>query len=115
MIGQYVRKVVAPNTRVGTIKAARFKRDHVSFLFHQDPRLVYTLPDVWMRESELEECRQLTDEQVAMINNMETGPLITFRVADDAEVVAVPHDGQWVGRILTASAISFCSRDWRGE
>jgi len=70
MIGQYVRMVVAPNTRIGTIAAARFERDHVSFLFHQDPRLVYTLPDVWMRESELEECRRLSDEQVEMINNM---------------------------------------------
>ncbi len=70
MIGQYVRMVAAPNTRMGTIKAARFERSHVSLLFHQDPRLVYTLPDVWMQEAELEECRRLTDEQVAMINNM---------------------------------------------
>ena len=71
MIGQYVRMVAAPNTRIGIIKAARLQRDNVSFLFHQDPRLVYTLPDVWMQESELEECRRPTDEQVAMINNME--------------------------------------------
>jgi len=71
MIGQYVRMVAAPNTRIGTIKAARFEKDHASFLFHQDPRLVGTLPDVWLQESELEECRGLTDEQVAMINNME--------------------------------------------
>jgi hypothetical protein len=46
MIGQYVRIVTAPNTRIGTIKAARFDRERVSFLFHQDPRLAYTLPDV---------------------------------------------------------------------
>jgi hypothetical protein len=71
MIGQHVRMVAVPNTRIGTIKAARFERDHVSYLFHQDPRLVYTLPDVWMQDSELEECRRLTDEQVAIINNME--------------------------------------------
>jgi hypothetical protein len=71
MIGQYVRIAAAPNTRIGTIKAARFDRDHTSYLFHQDPRLIYTLPDVWMQESELEECKRLTDEQVAIINNME--------------------------------------------
>ena len=71
MIGRYVRMVAAPNTRIGIIKAARFERDQVSYLFHQDPRLAYTLPDVWMQESELEECRGLTNEQVAMINNME--------------------------------------------
>jgi hypothetical protein len=70
MIGQYVRIVVAPDTRIGTIKAARFDRDHASFLFHQDPRLVYTIPDVWMQDSELEECSRPTDERVSMINNM---------------------------------------------
>jgi hypothetical protein len=70
MIGQYVRMVVAPNNRMGTIRAACFKKDHVVLLFHQDPRLASTLPDVWMQEAELEECRRLTDEQIAMINNM---------------------------------------------
>ena len=70
MIGQYVRMVATPNTRIGTIKAARFDRDHASFLFHQDSRLVYTLADVWMQDSELEECSPPTDEQVAMINDM---------------------------------------------
>jgi hypothetical protein len=70
MIGQYVRMVAAPNTRIGTIKAARFDSDHVSFLFHQDVRLMFVLPDLWMSDSELEECTRPTDEQVAMINNM---------------------------------------------
>ncbi len=70
MIGQYVRIVATPNTRIGTIRAARFDRDHASFLFHQDSRLKYTLPDVWMQDFELEECSRPTDEQVAMINNM---------------------------------------------
>jgi hypothetical protein len=70
MIGQYVRMVAAPNTRIGTIKAARFDRGRARFLFHQDPRLNFALPDLWMRDFELEECRQPTDEQVAMINNM---------------------------------------------
>jgi len=70
MIGQYVRMVAAPNTRIGIIKAARFDRDHTSFLFHQDPRIKFVFPDLWMRDSELEECRRPTDEQVAMINNM---------------------------------------------
>jgi hypothetical protein len=70
MIGQYVRMVAAPNTRIGTIKAARFDRDHVSFLFHQDSRITFALPDLWMGDSELEECRRPTDEEVAMINNM---------------------------------------------
>ena len=70
MIGRYVRMVVAPNTRIGTIAAARFDRDHASFLFHQDPRIEHKLPDVWIRDSEIEECPQPTEEEVAMINNM---------------------------------------------
>ena len=70
MIGQYVRMVVAPNTRLGTVRATRFDKDHVSYLFEQDPRLVFTLPDVWMQDCELEECRRPTDEQVAAINNL---------------------------------------------
>jgi hypothetical protein len=70
MIGQYVRMVAAPNTRIGIIKAARFDKEHAILLFHQDPRLVNTLPDVWMQESELEECGRPTDEQVAMINDL---------------------------------------------
>ena len=70
MIGQYVRMVVAPNTRIGTIKAARFDKDHASFLFHQDPRLVFRLPDVWSQASEVEECKPPTDEQVERINEV---------------------------------------------
>jgi hypothetical protein len=70
MIGQYVRMVVAPNTRIGTIKAARFDQGHISFLFHQDPRLVFQLPDVWLQSSEVEKWRRPTDEEVERINEM---------------------------------------------
>ena len=70
MIGKYVRMVIAPNTRMGTVKAARFDRDHVSFLFQQDARFADTFPDVWLPDSELEECARPTDEQVAATNNM---------------------------------------------
>lgn len=71
MIGRYVRMVVAPNTRMGTIEAARFDRERASFLFRQDPRIDFKLPDVWIRDSEVEECARPTDEEVALINNME--------------------------------------------
>lgn len=70
MIGQYVRMIAARNTRIGTIQAARFDGDGVSFLFHQDPRLSSVLPDLWMQACELEECQRPTDERIAMINNM---------------------------------------------
>jgi hypothetical protein len=70
MIGQYVRMVVAPHTRIGMVKAVRFDKDHVSLLFHQDPRLAFRLPDIWLQSSEVEECKRLTDEEVEKINAM---------------------------------------------
>lgn len=72
MIGQYVRMVVAPNTRIGTIQAVQFRRDHASFLFHQDPRIASALPDIWLRDSEFEECDRPTDEQIMRINELRT-------------------------------------------
>jgi hypothetical protein len=70
MIGQYVCIVVARNTRIGTIEAARFDKDHASFLFHQDSRIAFRLPDIWLRDSEFEECQRPTDEQVTRINDL---------------------------------------------
>ena len=70
MIGQYVRMVKAPNTRMGTVKAARFDKGQVSFLFQQDPRFAGTFRDVWLVDSEVEECARPTDEQAAAINNI---------------------------------------------
>jgi hypothetical protein len=70
MVGRHVRIIVAPHTRIGTIEAARFDRDHISFLFHQDPRIKFKLPDVWIRESEMEECARPSDEEITLINNL---------------------------------------------
>lgn len=70
MIGQYVRIVVAPNTRMGTIEAVHFHEDHVSFLFHQDSRIAFRLPDIWLRDFEFEECKRPTDEQITRINDL---------------------------------------------
>lgn len=67
---QYVTRLIAPNTSVGTVKAARFDRGHVSFLFQQDSRLGDPVPDVWVPDSDLQECAQLTDVQLAVINNV---------------------------------------------
>lgn len=69
MIGQYVRIVSAPKIRMGTVIAARFDGGRVTFLFHQDARFTDKFPDIWLLNSELEECSQPTDAQVAIINN----------------------------------------------
>ena len=70
MVGQYVRMVVAPKTRIGTVRAMRVDEDRVSILFHQDPRLAFALPDMWLQRSEVEECVPPTDEQIRGINEM---------------------------------------------
>ena len=62
---KYFRMAVAPYTRVGTIIGARFEGGCVRFLFHQDPRLAYAFPDVWLSETELEPCTRPTDEQIS--------------------------------------------------
>jgi hypothetical protein len=69
MTGQYVHMVADPN-RIGTVKAARFDKDRALFLFHQDPRIEWTFPDVWLEDSELEVCTRPPDEQVARINDL---------------------------------------------
>jgi len=65
---KYFRVAAAPYTRVGPIIGARFDGGCVSFLFHQDPRLAFAFPDVWLSETELEPCTRPTDEQIAVIN-----------------------------------------------
>ena len=61
---------LGPDTRIGTIKAVPFHKDQIRSLFHQDPRLVFRLPDIWLQASEVEECKPPTDGQVERINEM---------------------------------------------
>jgi len=69
--GQYDRMVVSPKTRMGTIKAARFDGYRINILLHQDPRLTFQAPDVWLLNSDVTECERPTDEQMAIINYCE--------------------------------------------
>lgn len=57
--------MVIPPHKMGTIKAARFEEEHVSFLFHQDARFEDPFPDVWLAAGDLEEFPRPTDEQIA--------------------------------------------------
>jgi hypothetical protein len=68
VIGPYVRIVNSPHI-MGTVKAARFDRAHVDFLFQQDPRIARAFPETWLSSADLEECSRPTDEQVAMMND----------------------------------------------
>ena len=45
MVGQYVRLVWAPGTRLGTITATRGDEGSAEYLFHHDERFYDKLPD----------------------------------------------------------------------
>jgi hypothetical protein len=67
--GSYVRMLIAPYA-TGTVKSARFYQGEVGFLFQQDLRFrkfSIIVPDVWLRDSELEPCARPSDEDVARI------------------------------------------------
>lgn len=69
LLPKYFRMITDPRARIGTIKGVRLDEDCVRFLFHPDPRLAQTFPDVWLPETALEECTRPTDEQIAVINS----------------------------------------------
>ena len=67
-VGGYVRKLMAPNTQMGTITDTRTCKGRVEFLFHQDSRFHDALSDVWLRVSEIEPCSRPKDDEVDTIN-----------------------------------------------
>jgi hypothetical protein len=55
---RYLPIALAPRNRIGIIQAARFDQGHVSYLFHRND----TSSDVWLLDSDLEECASPTDD-----------------------------------------------------
>jgi hypothetical protein len=72
MIGQYVRMVSALYI-IGTIKAAHCYAGQVSFLLQQDVRFSQIFPDVWVSDSEIEECARPSDDSVATARKLLRG------------------------------------------
>lgn len=70
--GDYVRFVIAPNTRMGTIEGSQIRRGFVEYHFRLDPRLDEPGPvfEAWIPEAELEYCARPSDEQVAAIKKL---------------------------------------------
>jgi hypothetical protein len=56
--GDYVRLLIAPNTRIGTIEGNKTERGRLHYLFRQDKRVSgeKDTPDFYLLESELEAC-----------------------------------------------------------
>jgi hypothetical protein len=70
MVGQYVRLVWAPKTRLGTVTAARGENLSIEYLFHHDQRFDDKLPDFWVLRSEIEECKRPTNSEVMAVNRL---------------------------------------------
>jgi|SRR5580704_8035922 hypothetical protein len=68
MVGSYVRRLMAPNTHMGTITNTRTRKGRVECLFLQDSRFHDVLSDIWLRESEIEPCSNPKDGEVDTIN-----------------------------------------------
>ncbi len=71
MIGQYVCMTVPPYS-MGTIKSARFHKGEANFLFQPDSRFSRTIPELWLLDSELQQCQRPGDDYVAMMNRKAT-------------------------------------------
>jgi hypothetical protein len=67
--GDYVRMVMAPSTRMGTIVDMRTnERGMVEYTFRADPRISNPMPDIFVFEDEIQLCDRPSDSQVAAIN-----------------------------------------------
>lgn len=68
--GDYVRHLMAPNTRLGTIVGSRIERGYQQYLFRQDKRFTFDpdTPDFYVLESEIEACPRPTDAEVEATN-----------------------------------------------
>jgi hypothetical protein len=68
--GDYVRLLIAPNTRIGTIEGSKTGRGRLHYLFRQDKRVSgeKDTPDFYLLESELEACEPPTETEVAAMN-----------------------------------------------
>lgn len=66
--GSYVRLILAPETRRGTIREVSNAQGKERFLFKLDPRFSDRLDDFYVFSDEIEECECPSDEEVRRIN-----------------------------------------------
>jgi hypothetical protein len=68
--GMYVRMILAPKARRGTIHLATNGKEEPQFLFRLDPRFADTLPDFFIYDGDVEECERPSDAEVSLINKL---------------------------------------------
>src|SRR5579863_7120900 len=69
-IGQTVRLVDAPKSRIGTIQDVHLDHGHIQYLFHLDPRFLSQIADCYMDEDDFELCERPADEYVRAIDQL---------------------------------------------
>jgi hypothetical protein len=70
LTGQYVRMLIAPDTRKGILGEAKIERGRLEYLFYHDTRFDDVLPTIYVLESEVEPCPRPADAEVATINKL---------------------------------------------
>jgi hypothetical protein len=68
--GSYVRMIIAPETRRGTIHIENDGRGVPRFVFQLDPRFAEKLADFIIDEGDIEECERPSDEEITLINRI---------------------------------------------
>jgi hypothetical protein len=68
--GDYVRLLMAPNTRLGTIEGSTGEKGQAKYLFRQDKRFDggLNIADFYVVECEIAACKRPTDSEVEAIN-----------------------------------------------
>jgi hypothetical protein len=70
--GDYVRMLIAPETRMGTIEGHQIERGRTQYHFRQDARLKEVGPsvEIWVFEDEVEACARPTDAYWKRVNEL---------------------------------------------
>ena len=66
----YVRMLIAPTTRRGTIHTATNDEWQEQFLFRFDPRFEHQFPEFFIHQDGVEECERPSDEDVGSITGL---------------------------------------------
>jgi hypothetical protein len=71
LTGEYVRLILAPSTRMGTLGDAIVEHGHLQYLFQPDGRFrVLPVPAFYIYEGDFETCERPTDAAVEAINKI---------------------------------------------
>lgn len=72
--GDYVRLLIAPNTRIGTIEGSKTEAGEVLYLFRQDKRVLeeQDTPDCYVLERKLAVSQRPADAEIDILNRLQS-------------------------------------------